>query len=575
MEVGLQSMFYKAVWGHNAWSQARAMVQNKHAELVCCRRDSAALQCLILDENDFLLTTAEDPIFWKGGPLEIVRIEAALDGVQDGIAVQTNLIGMIEDDDRCLKADLLMEACETYVEGGKAQPVWIELHTDEHTPPGEYPGTVRMYAHTMFEDERLVGECTFTLTVKEMLLPNPGDYRFYLDLWQHSSNIARKYEAKLWSDDHFNVLDHYMESLGQLGQKVVSLVVSEIPWSGQFSHRDRKPSNFFEYNIVRIVRASDGRFHYDFSALDRYVRLAEKHGICAEIELFGLLNIWQDRDAGYGSVVEGDPDGIRLRYLDEASGTYRFIRDQEQLEHYIRALEAHLSARGWIERVRVMADEPGDVELFQVRLQRLRLVAPSFRYKVAVHHAAFIRQGIQGICDYAPVLTCVGSEYEKLTEHLRSKTGRTLYYVACNPDKPNTFLGSPPLESRLMPWLAEKLGLDGFLRWSYTAWPDDPLHSLSYRAPLWKAGDTSFVYPGASGRPQLSLRYKWLQRGIRDYELMQLMKADGREEVVASALEAVIKFAHPRELHAADVKKASELYSLDVADYERLVWAAK
>ncbi|TMV48404.1 hypothetical protein FE783_17980 [Paenibacillus mesophilus] len=44
-------------------------------DLIGCRRESAALQCLVSDERDFLLTTGTDPMFWKGGPLNIVRIE--------------------------------------------------------------------------------------------------------------------------------------------------------------------------------------------------------------------------------------------------------------------------------------------------------------------------------------------------------------------------------------------------------------------------------------------------------------------------------------------------------------------
>lgn len=568
MNVGLQSMYYKAVRGYNAWSQARREMQRRHIELVCCRRDSAALQCLVSDERDFLLTTGTDPIFWKGGPLPIARLEVEADSA---VTAEVKLVGMVEDDDRCLKADLLLEERDMFVEGKTAQPVWIELSAGEHTPPGVYTGTIRLYAHAMFEDERLEAECTFTLTVKSALLPEPSQYRFYLDLWQHSSKLARTYRVPLWSDDHFAILDAYLEDLGRLGQKAVSLVVSEIPWSGQFSHRDRNPSNFFEYSIVSVSRDREGQFRYDFSALDKYVRLGEKHGIREEIELFGLLNIWQDRDAGYGEIVEGYPDGIRVRYYDEATGTYRFIREREALERYIGALEAHLVERGWIGRVRVMADEPGDVELFRLRLAGLCQTAPAFQYKVALHHASFMRQELEGVRDYAPLLTCVGAEYEKLSERMRHTDGRVLYYVACNPDKPNTFIGSPALESRLMPWFAEKLGLDGFLRWSYTAWPDEPLPRLSYRYPLWKAGDTHLVYPGAAGRPLKSLRYKWLLRGIRDYELMQLLKADGRVAEVKAAVDSVLRFRHPQELHPESGMKTAELYSLDEADYDRLM----
>jgi hypothetical protein len=561
-------MFYKYVWGHNGWSEVQQATAAKHLNLACCRRDSAAFQVLVAADEDFLLTTSTDPLFWKGGPLKIARLEIEMDAP---VQTEVKLIGLIEDDDRCLKSDVLLEQSVLFVERRKIQQVWVECHTTDETRPGVYHGKVRLFTHTLFEDERLAGECTFSLSVKDYLLPEPQDYKFYLDLWQHNSNIARKYQVSLWSDEHFAILDRYLHSLAQLGQKAVTVVVSEIPWSGQYSHRDREPSDLFEYSMVRIIRGVDGRFEYDFSAMDRYVMLAEQHGISAEIEVFGLLNIWQDPDAGYGSVIEDYPDGVRIRYYDKGSGTFRFIRKREDFDAYVRALETHFIEKGWIERVRVLADEPKDFEVFQERLAALQETAPSFRYKVAIHHAEFIDKKLAGIHDYVPILNCVSAEYSQLMELKAQIPGKLLYYVCCYPEFPNTFISSPALESRVIPWLVEKLQLDGFLRWSYTVWPERPLEKLSYRSPSWKAGDMNLVYPGVTGKPLLSLRYKWLQRGIRDYELMQLLKQSGQASRVESVLNRVFRFRDASDLSPESKKNNTDLYSLEAADYDCLI----
>jgi hypothetical protein len=522
----------------------------------------------VAGEEDFLLTTGTDPLFWKGGPLKIARIEIE---IEPFVQTEVKLIGLIEDDDRHLKSDILLEQSYIFNEWRKVQQVWVECHTTADTSPGVYNGKIRLFTHTMFEDERLAGECSFSLIVKDYLLPEPRDYKFYLDLWQHNSNIARKYHIGLWSDEHFGVVDDYLNSLAQLGQKAVTLVVSEIPWSGQHSHRDRKPSDLFEYSMVRVFRRSDGSFKYDFSTLDRYVTIAERHGINAEIELFGLLNIWQDPESGYGSIVENHPDGIRVRYFDESSGTFRFICNRENLDAYIRALEKHFIERGWIDRIRLLADEPKDFKLFQERLAALQQTAPSFKYKIAIHNIEFIRKNLNGIHDYVLVLNCVADEYSRVMEIRSQIAGHLLFYVCCYPDQPNTFICSPPLESRVIPWLAEKLQLDGFLRWNYTVWPDRPLEQLSYRAPIWKAGDMNFVYPGSNGKPMLSLRYKWLQRGIRDYELMQVLKAKDQTSRVEAALNRVFRFHDPKDLSPESNKINTELYSLEPSDYDRLI----
>lgn len=568
MHYGLQNMFYKYVWSANWWSQGAKDAAASHIDLRCQKRDSAAFQALVSsDRDDFLLTVGGDALLGKSGPIKIVRCEVETDAPCE---VEVKLIGLIEDDDRTLKSDVLLEDRHVYVQKRKIQPIWIELHAGESAAAGTYGGKVKFYAHAMFEDELLEQELTFSLTIGDRVLPKPQDYSFYLDLWQHNCNIARKYNVAYWSEEHFAILDSYLHSLGQLGQKALTLIVSEEPWCGQRTFIDAEPSDLNEYSIVPVEKRRSGEFAYDFSRLDRYVELGEKHGIREELEIFGLINVWEHEEEGFGSIVQDYPDAIRVRYYDEAAGSYKFIRDKNDLAAYVQALERHFIEKGWIDRVRVVADEPEDFELFAKRMACLREMAPSFQYKAAIHQSEFIRKGIQGIVDYVPILDCAAGEFEQLMQVRSEAKGRMLYYVCCVPDKPNTFISSPAIESRVIPWLAERLRMDGFLRWNYTVWPDDPLEKLSYRPSLWKAGDTNFVYPGKMGRPLLSLRYKWLQRGIRDFEYMQLLKRSGLEGLVEQALERVFKFDHPAELCPGSGKTAEQLYSFNPQDYDRL-----
>jgi hypothetical protein len=104
---------------------------------------------------------------------------------------------------------------------------------------------------------------------------------------------------------------------------------------------------------------------------------------------------------------------------------------------------------------------------------------------------------------------------------------RFLWYVCCGPAYPNTFIGSNLLESVFIGVLSSNAGMDGFLRWNYTVWPDDPRHEIRYGT--WRAGDTNFVYPANHSAPLLSLRYKNLKRGIQFYELLEALKAKGSD----------------------------------------------
>ncbi|GHO96753.1 hypothetical protein KSF_068010 [Reticulibacter mediterranei] len=566
MHLGLQSMFFKYVWSYPSWQQHAQATSTKQFDLTCCRRDTTALQAVVCSDDPFVLTVNNDPFFWKAGSVPIGRIEVALD---EAIPVQVQLVGLIPDDHDDPTSDILLDQTHIYVEGKKLQQVWIECTTTEDVPPGIYHGSVRLYTHSLFEDEQLQEECRFTITVKEPVMPRPAEYRFFLNIWQHHSNIARKYQVALWSDEHFSILEQYMSSLAALGQKAATLIVSEIPWSGQRSFYDREPSDLFEYNMVGITKAPDGHFVYDFATIDRYVALAETYGMTQEIEVLGLINIWQAPEAGYGSIVAGDPDAIRLRYYDATTRAYKFIREGAELDAYIHALEAHFIEKGWIEHIRITADEPENFALFQQQWEHIQQVAPSLKLKVAINHAEFIERGVTGIYDAVPNFACATQQHQKLMASRSQLPGKLFYYVCCSPRYPNTLIASPSLECRLLPWLVERLQLDGFLRWAYTAWPDQPLTKISYRPTIWPAGDMCFVYPGARGKPLLSLRYKWLERGIKDYELMQIAKQADRTGWVEQLLDGVFLFQDASTIRSDT--PAEKLFSYQLEDYERLL----
>ncbi|MDQ6422990.1 hypothetical protein RB620_26535 [Paenibacillus sp. LHD-117] len=286
------------------------------------------------------------------------------------------------------------------MEARKVQPIWIEVEIGKEVPPGTYTPQITVYGHRMFQDEQIIRTMTFDIHVVNTMLSDPQDYTFHLDLWQHNSNIARKYDAKLWSDEHFAILDPYLASLAALGQKSLTVIVSEIPWSGQYSSYDRiDPANMFEYNIVGVTLKDDGQWVFDFRALNRYVELGMKHGIKEQIEVFGLINIWVLEDVGFGGVLEDYDDAIRIRYWDEASRTYKYMKQKKDFQEYVQALEQNFIQKGWIDLVRVIADEPADIDLFTARLNEIKAMAPSFKYKAAINHASFIEREIEGILD--------------------------------------------------------------------------------------------------------------------------------------------------------------------------------
>lgn len=552
---------YKAIYGIDNYGED-LIFEKIFNRIVVCKGDWAVLQLLLKLDEDFYLNVGKRPNFSPKGSIKNIRVECDIANLQTRIYP----IGFIEDDDRVYKADLLLNDEVIFVEKDKIQPVWIEMVIPRDISPGNYKGKVKIYVQCMFSDEELVKEFNFNILVKDVKLPEPRNFRFYLDLWQHPSNIARKHEVHLWSDEHFRVLENYIKSLSELGQKAITIIASEIPWSGQRCYRVKNyPSDLFEYSMIQVEKDESG-YSYDFSAVERYISLCMKYGIDEELEVFGLTNIWLDPEYGYSALADDYPDGIRIRYYDRTDGTFKYIRNGKDIKSYIKALEQFFIEKKLIDKVRIVADEPGDIERYKRSIETIKEIAPSFKFKSAINHPEFIEEFKDRISDFVPVLPGVCEKWEILKELKNKIDGRILWYVCCWPPYPNTFISSPLVESRLIGILTAFLGLDGFLRWNYTVWPEKPRERISYKFPYWRAGDTNFVYPGNDGRPILTLRYKNLKRGIEDHELIMMLK-EKDNALLESLWDKIFKIKDIKSFHPASSKTPSELYSLDGKDY--------
>jgi len=220
---------------------------------------------------------------------------------------------------------------------------------------------------------------------------------------------------------------------------------------------------------------------------------------------------------------------------------------------------------GQMHKVRLAADEPGDIDAYRASLSHLFSVAPSFKCKAAINHSVFIPAFGNEVYDFAPSLWSLCEEYDKMKEYQATMEGkRFLWYVCCGPAYPNTFVRSLLTESYFIGVLTSYMGLDGFLRWNYTVWNDDPRGDIRYGN--WAAGDTNFVYPASNGAPLLTLRYKALKRGIELYELLERLKATGDEEAVEKAFSFVIRERDIRNYYKP-VHTLEEMCSTSYGDY--------
>ena len=531
--------------------------------LTAARGESCGVQLLVRPDTPAAVLLTDAPCFCVQTGRTNFRISAV-----GPFAMRFLDIGMLPDDDGSLRADPLLNTDAVELEAGQYHTFYAVIPVPESTAPGVYTQSIEIHSNTMFSPEVREEVLTVTICVADVQIPEKE--HFVLDLWQHTTNIAHKHDVTLWSDEHFQVLEHYVRSLAQLGQKCVTVIASEIPWAGQGCHTvPELRSNLFEYSMIRVERLSDGTLHCDFGPMDRYIALCAKHGIDREIEVFGLTGIWGNAEEGFGPLAEDYEDPIRIRYYDHATRTYRYLDSKAEIDTYIRLLCRHFEETGIIHRVRLVADEPGDAQKYRRILDHMHGICPKLRMKAAINHAGFIEDFHDSVDAFAPNLECASNEYDLITRCIQDYPGKDfVWYICCWPRTFNTFLNCHLLETRFLGTLTSFLGFHGFLRWNYTVWPQEPRKDIRYSP--FPAGDLNFVYPGANGKPVLSLRYLQLKRGIEDFSLLWEAKNRGLTDTVKQVYDLLCRCADPRKIYSGnEILPPEEICSYSWEDYER------
>jgi hypothetical protein len=229
------------------------------------------------------------------------------------------------------------------------------------------------------------------------------------------------------------------------------------------------------------------------------------------------------------------PWGYVVRWHDEEGREHEAVAKPgtRAFEDYWRAFivdfARHLKEKGWFADTYIAMDERS-IEDVRAIGGFIRKLEPDF--KVAMAGYSLPSKYGTTIDNFCMVLGGgINADYLREAAERRAKGMRTTYYVCCSPLYPNTFMSSGPGEAFWLGAYPAMCGLDGFLRWAWNSWPQDPVVDASYWN--WRAGDTFLVYP--DGSP--SWRFIELRNGIIASEKVRLLKEKGlfAKEIAALA----------------------------------------
>jgi len=143
---------------------------------------------------------------------------------------------------------------------GAVVPLWVTVDVPAYARPGEYKGTLTI---------RMKGEKPLNvpvrLFVEDWTLPQPQDYRTWVELIQSPDTLVEEYGLKRWSGEHFRMIAKTMEYLNRIGSRILYIPVICHTNIGN------------EESMVRWIPKADGTYTWDFSIMDRYLDLAEVH----------------------------------------------------------------------------------------------------------------------------------------------------------------------------------------------------------------------------------------------------------------------------------------------------------
>ena len=372
--------------------------------------------------------------------------------------------------------------------GRSVRSVWLSLDIPASTEPGIYNSSIEV------SSEHGTVVLNLKVRVQKQILPKPKDWSHRLDLWQNPWVVAWYYQLESWSADHKALLKKHLKLYADAGGKYITTYAVHSPWADN--------SYMIEGTMIDWVKLKNGSWKFDYSIFDQYVQLAIETGIDKAITIYTPI-----------------PWGHRFRYLDEATGNYLYEVWPPDSEKFLRFwnifltdLKSHLEKKGWFNKTYLGINEnPLDHTLAAIRV--IKNHSKSWRITYAGDWHAELTHLLD---DYSPIL---GKEPAMSDIQKRKVVGfSTTYYVCCTPAKPNNFVFSPPVEGRYLGWYTAAYGYDGFLRWAYDAWPQDPMRDA--RHTLWPAGDCFLVYPGGNS----SIRFEKLREGIVDFEKIRILR---------------------------------------------------
>ena len=349
--------------------------------------------------------------------------------------------------------------------------------------------------------------------------------------WLHGDCLASVYHTEIFSERYWEILRNFIANAAKHGVNMLLTPLLTPPLDTEIGRE--RPTN----QLVKIS-LKNGRYTFDFSRLEKFVRTARKLGI----KYFEIPPLFTQWGAAAAPKVVAETDGVEKRIFgwdtpSDSPGYRAFLTE------LLTVFTGFLRRKKWDGIFYFhCSDEPAAEHLEVYRdcqffLQRL---LPGFPVMDALSSVEFYRQGIVR----TPVVSIA-----KLDDFIAAGMVPGWVYYCCNPQTvyPNRFIHMPSSRSRVMGLLFYRYHIQGFLHWGLNFYYSylsrdvlDPFFSTDAGG-HYPAGDPFLVYPGTDGTPLDSIRHEVFFEALQDLRALELLeKLTGSREKVEIFLDSFV-----------------------------------
>lgn len=405
-----------------------------------------------------------------------------------------------------LYPDPIIDKTQTYLKANVTQPIWISLDIPASTKPGEYSATI---TQTHQKGNKIVStKRQIHLTVWPVRLEGS---KLSISNWASLNSYRVSYDNGWKYAAHYS--DEWLKLIQRIAQKMKEC------------HSNTVMIPPLEYTRLTI---SDNKYSYDFSLLDKLLRVFKTSGV---LKMFEGGHI-AERSGGWESNYL-----VKVPKFTEEGQIWENLpindyRAKLFYKNYFTELSNHMRKTfPDVHYVQHIGDEPIDYNAnsYNEIAHYIKQNCPDIKLIEACHTTQ-----VADILDIlVPPLELFHKNYDfYLTQQKQGK--QVWFYTAYMPQREyaNRFIELPTLKTRVIHWLNYKYNATGYLHWGFNRWRGNPyketIEDLGNNVIL-PGGDSWIIYPSDHHTIYGSIRLEAMRDGVADYTLLKMLEQKDRQ----------------------------------------------